>query len=78
MGQRNGFARSDLLRINAMYKCDNQVSGGYPSGNSGGNYVAPARPQPARPQIVRPQRPGNPAGALISGLGSFFQALGSG
>ena len=78
MGQRNGFARSDLLRINAMYKCDNQISGGgYPSGNSGGNNVVPARPQPARPKP--PQRPGNnAAGALISGLGSFFQALGSG
>lgn len=68
MGQRNGFARSDLLRINAMYKCDNQVGGGYPSGNTGGNNVAPARPN---------NRPGvNPAGILISGLGSFFQSIG--
>ncbi|CAH1728175.1 unnamed protein product [Chironomus riparius] len=78
MGQRNGFARSDLLRINAMYKCDSQISGGgYPSGNTGGNNVSPPRPQPARPKPI--QRPGNnAAGALISGLGSFFQALGSG
>lgn len=70
MGQRNGFARSDLLRINAMYKCDNQLGVGYQSGNAGGNNVIPPKP-------ARPNRPGvNPAGILISGLGSFFQSIG--
>lgn len=66
MGQRDGFSRNDLLKINKMYNCDTIVpSGGNNNNNNNG----------------RPPRPnGNgfnqALGGFISGVGSIFSALG--
>jgi hypothetical protein len=35
MGQRDGFSRGDLVKLNSMYQCDNVVPGS-PSKPSGG------------------------------------------
>lgn len=69
MGQRDGFSRNDLLKINKMYNCDSNTPSG---GNNGGGAG-----------IVRPPRPnGNgfnqALGGFISGVGSIFSALGGG
>lgn len=69
MGQRDGFARSDLLKINKMYNCDASSNGNAGGSGNGG--------------IVRPPRPNgngfNQAfGGFISGVGSFISALGGG
>lgn len=69
MGQRNGFSRSDLLKINQMYRCDTTVGSETPNfetvskpsgGGGGGNGFNQA------------------VGGFISGLGSIFSALGGG
>lgn len=66
MGQRDGFSRNDLLKLNKMYNCDINTSIG--SGNSGGGVIKPPRPN------------GNgfnqALGGFISGVGSFFSGLG--
>lgn len=39
MGQRDGFSRGDIIKINAMYGCSNKAPGGdeiVGGGNSGG------------------------------------------
>jgi hypothetical protein len=86
MGQRDGFAASDLQKLNKMYRCSNVPSQpSAPSGpSSGGN-------RPQRPTYQKPNRPGitggsqsggsnggftNPVANFISGVGNFFQALG--
>lgn len=67
MGQRDGFARSDLDKINQMYKCDN------PSG--------PTFPwqKPNRPSAVNESGSGgftNPFAQVVSGIGNIFSAMG--
>ena len=66
MGQREGFAASDIAKINAMYQCGgnqggfpggNQRPGGFPGGNQGPSlFPGPVGPQ--RPPFHRP--PFNP------------------
>lgn len=69
MGQRDGFARSDLEKINQMYKCDN----------------APSLPSIPWPSIQKPSRPivgngsggfTNPLAQVVSGIGNIFSAMG--
>lgn len=75
MGQRMGFASSDIAKINKMYQCDNQ----------------PVNPSVVRPTIERPtiQRPTggisggggsgqftNPIAQAVSNIGNFFSLLG--
>lgn len=79
MGQRDGFAPSDLAKINKMYSCDNKPG----SSISGiGSFT--------RPTFQRPNRPfaggnsgnagnGNGAqlfGALLGGIGSIISSFG--
>lgn len=85
MGQRDGFSRSDLEKLNNMYKCSNVPSA--PSGPS------PGINRPPKPTYQKPNRPdlagGSPSGGggggggftnpfanFLSGVGGFFQALG--
>lgn len=72
MGQRDGFAPSDLAKINKMYKCDNVPNQGIIN-----------RPTYTRPTVQKPNRPiagggplTNPLAQAISNIGSFFQHLG--
>lgn len=92
MGQREGFAQSDLEKLNKMYKCTNVPSA--PSApNSGINkptYPRPTYQKPNRPPITGGSSPAggggggggnsggftNPFASFISGIGGFFQALG--
>jgi hypothetical protein len=84
MGQRDGFAQSDLQKLNTMYKCGN-----VPSAPSAGIN----KPTFTRPTFQKPNRPfaggssptagggggggfTNPIASVISGIGSFFQGLG--
>lgn len=74
MGQRVGFASTDIAKINKMYQCDNQ----------------PINPSIERPTIERPtiQRPTggisgggsgqftNPVAQAVSNIGNFFSFLG--
>lgn len=63
MGQRNGFSRNDLMRLNRMYNCDT-------SSISGGGGIPP-------PGI--PGKPNNfnqALGGFISGVGSFLSGMG--
>lgn len=71
MGQRDGFARSDLLRINAMYKCDNQPLGG---NSIEGYYPQPGKPP--RPNNNNGMNVNQVVGGAISHLGSILSALG--
>ena len=71
MGQREGFAASDIAKINAMYQCGNQGGfqggnqgpGSYPGGNQGpggypgGNQGPSLFPRPGGPQRPPFQRP---------------------
>lgn len=75
MGQRSGFASTDITKINKMYQCDN---------------ISPSSPNIVRPTIERPtvQRPSggisgggsgqftNPVAQAVSNLGNFFNFLG--
>lgn len=88
MGQRDGFARSDLLKINKMYNCDNVPSG--PS-ISKPTYTRPTYEKPNRPSFPGGTATGtgggstggggvggftNPIAQVVSGIGGFFQFLG--
>ena len=88
MGQRDGFSRSDLEKLNNMYKCSNVPSApSAPSGPSPGTNpgIRPPRPayqKPNRPDITGSSSGGggggftNPFANFLSGVGGFFQALG--
>lgn len=76
MGQRDGFASSDVSKINKMYKCSNTPTQGIIN-----------RPTYPRPTIQKPIRPiaggsaggggyTNPLAQVIGNIGGFFQALG--
>lgn len=72
MGQRDGFASSDIAKINQMYKCDNAPS-------SGG--LSPKPPSfgfPSRPTTGNGGSSGftNPLAQVVSGIGNIFSALG--
>lgn len=89
MGQRDGFANSDLQKLNKMYRCSN-----VPVDNSGPSAPSPGinKPTYPRPTFQKPNRPfaggsssgggnggggfTNPIASVISGIGSFFQGLG--
>ena len=77
MGQRDGFSKSDLEKVNKMYKCSNVPS-----------YQGPS---PSNPTYSKPPKPSyngggssstggggytNPIAQAIGGIGSIFQALG--
>lgn len=84
MGQRQGFASSDLAKINKMYKCSNspvsptQVSGNRPT------FVRPTFEKPSRPSISGSTGGGgssgsgytNPIAQFVSGIGNIFSAFG--
>lgn len=53
MGQRDGFARSDLLKINKMYNC--------------GNTPSISKPTYTRPTYEKPNRPSIPGGTGTGG-----------
>lgn len=79
MGQRDGFASSDLTKLNKMYNCGNIPSS---SGNAG-SPNRPVIPVPVRPPPPRPSAGGNsqfthPVAQIVSGIGNFFSALGGG
>jgi hypothetical protein len=88
MGQRDGFAKSDLQKLNTMYRCNIPSA---PSGSSSGIN------RPPRPTYQKPNRPSglaggssgggngggnggggftNPIANVINTLGGFFHALG--
>lgn len=88
MGQRDGFAKSDLKKLNMMYRCSN-----VPVETSGTSAPSPGINKPfyPRPTFQKPNRPfagvgngggnggggfTNPIAGFISGVGNFFQALG--
>nr|XP_019534797.2 zinc metalloproteinase nas-4-like isoform X3 [Aedes albopictus] len=69
MGQRNGFSRGDIDKLNAMYGCKGTTSSSSSSGSTSSGTVTASKPQrPARPS--RPnKRPGNgPTGAQVVGF----------
>lgn len=68
MGQRNGFSRNDLLRLNRMYNCRDSSIGG-----TGG----PSIPQGGGTPPSKPNNNFNQAlGGFISGVGSFLSGMG--
>lgn len=67
MGQRDGFAKSDLMKINKMYNCDSSSYGA--GGGGGGGAVIPGNNKPNRPGMQG-------FGSFVSGLGQFISALG--
>lgn len=70
MGQRDGFARSDLAKINQMYKCDKPSGPAFPW------------PKPNRPTSGNESGSGggggftNPFAQVVSGIGNIFSAMG--
>lgn len=83
MGQRDGFAPSDLAKLNKMYNC-----GDSPSQGIGSYYPRPTYEKPNRPGPIAGTSGGSPAGSgngggftnpiaqFVSGLGNIFSALG--
>jgi hypothetical protein len=76
MGQRDGFAQSDIAKINKMYQC----SGSYQPLPAPAPAPGPAPVYPSGPSPVRPPAGPNPfvsgLAQVIGGLGGFFHALG--
>lgn len=77
MGQRDGFAASDISKIKQMYQC----RGSFEPGPDAGSVVPETGPAVFPPSPVRPPSPGgggftNPWAQLIGGLGGFFHAIG--
>lgn len=79
MGQRTGFAASDLAKINKMYKCSgsptSQVSGNRPT------YVRPTFQKPSRPVVSGGGGSSgtgytNPLAQIIGGVANIFSAFG--
>lgn len=85
MGQRDGFASSDVEKINKMYQCTNQPT-------SQGIFK-PTHPRPSYQKPNRPNRPvtgtssggggggssggfTNPIAQFVGGLAGFFHGLG--
>jgi hypothetical protein len=78
MGQREGFAASDILKLNRMYNCDT-------SSNNAGSYGSGYPSQPSQPSSgYNPQPPPRPngfnqvVGGAIHSLGQFISSLGGG
>ncbi len=65
MGQRRGFAASDLARINKMYNCDVSTFPSPGTGTSPG--ITPPRPNNNFNQLL---------GGFISGVGSVLSGMG--
>lgn len=76
MGQRKSFSPGDIQKINTMYQCNGQTSGGgneNSGGNSVGNNGGGSRPN-KRPN--RPNRPNGIGAAFVNGLGSVLTNFG--
>ena len=75
MGQRDGFAQSDVDKLNMMYKCDNIPSQGIINRPS---YPRPTYEKPNRPPIVGSAIGGytNPFAQFVGGIANIFQAIG--
>lgn len=58
MGQREGFAASDIAKINAMYQCGNQGGNQRPGGYPGGNQRPGGFPGGNQGPSLFPGRPG--------------------
>lgn len=88
MGQRDGFAPSDLAKLNKMYNCDNVPA--VPNQGIRPTNTRPTNQKPNRPNFAGPATSGggggssgngnggftNPIAQVISGIGGFFHALG--
>lgn len=87
MGQRQGFAPSDLAKINKMYQCANSpMSPGQVSGNRP-TFVRPTIQKPSRPVISGSSGGGggggssgngytNPIAQFVGGVANIFSAFG--
>lgn len=81
MGQRDGFASSDVEKINKMYQCPNQpTSQGVTGGINKPTYPRPSYQKPNRPLTGTSGGGGggftNPVAQFVGGLAGFFHGLG--
>lgn len=66
MGQREGFSRVDLLKVNRLYQCDSQGGGSDGTDGEDENAIKPIFPKPTRRTTEEPtetsERPSMPGG----------------
>lgn len=75
MGQRDGFAQSDIDKLNDMYKCGDIPSQGIINRPT---YPRPTYEKPNRPPFVGSAIGGytNPLAQFVGGIANIFHAFG--
>lgn len=73
MGQRDGFSKNDVQKLNLMYSCSNTNSDNnnvVPIGGNGGNSGVSMAARPTR--TPRPNGPGKPGAGAANVANAFF------